>query len=113
MTPIRLCNTYSLFDPSAFILHKQQHRHKFCAIKLLKIYYSTFNAQHKPREGWLCSLSHLALQELALSTLTSPYQYPTKPPIDLIISPFDQHSIIRLDSFKSKLANANTYNFIQ
>ena len=56
-------------------------------------------------------MSYLALQELALSTLTSPYQYPTKTPLDLTIIPFDQHSINRLDCFKTNFANANTLQF--
>src|SRR5688500_17306965 len=61
---------------------------------------SIFKTFHKPREGWWCSLSHLMLREVALSTLTSPYQYPTKPLPSLDVIPFDQTSINKLDRLK-------------
>ena len=51
------------------------------------------------------------LQELALSTLTSPHQYPTKPSPNLSILPFDQPSINRLEHLQLQFANANFLQF--
>jgi hypothetical protein len=106
-TPIVPCTRCNLFDHSAFIPYKQQQRHHFCAIKLPKSFCSIFKTFHKPREGWWCSLSHPMLREVALSTLTSPYQYPTKHLPNLDVIPFDQSSINTLDRLKLLFTNAN------
>jgi hypothetical protein len=51
------------------------------------------------------------LRKVTLSTLTSPYQYPTKPLPSLDIILFDQLSINKLDHLKVLFTNANALQF--
>ena len=51
------------------------------------------------------------LQELALSTLSSPHQHQTEPLPNLSILPFDQPSINNLDKLQLQFANANLLQF--
>ena len=61
--------------------------------------------------GWRCSLSDLMLREVALSKLSNPYQYPTRPLPDLNVLPFDIYSTNLLNTIKSNFASASSLQF--
>jgi ribonuclease HI len=67
--------------------------------------------QYNKHIGWRCSLSDLMLREVALSKLTNPYQYPTKPSPDLNVLPFDSSSIQLLNNIKSNFSSASSLQF--